>query len=495
MFNDSFEVKSQNPFSSNPSDGFLKTSSVLLEGGEQKRIAAATKIQSTWRGHLVRKETEKAKRHFLSHTLLEKAKSYIDPPSNLEDLPRITLGKSLFEQAIEIPYNLRDTPRASCGKTPVFLPKDSPIVLKLSGSPTNQKRFEQMKHAREICEQSGYEHLVIPRAHIYRNFIIESKLPLHAHSTKGQIGLYIENRKRFTPAVKEFVGFLCQSTFNDITGNRDPYGILCNTPVGRYDNIPLYIEEDQGKIGLIDLEQFHPGCDKSSKDWCFFKCRDAVHLFPLHLKEILSEAKKFDPKIKKYQRKLKEEQKEALKRFKIIEDHLNFINKKGITAQNPLKFEKLGLEKIEELKSNVERKLRKEHEKGWYFKGFLGEDPNVALTNFNEKTFPHLLEATYILINDNLESNKKKFEKATITSKAELISLRTFEFKMDYKFALSLNQHLSMFNLDHDKGEEIVHFTHILLDITLKEMEKASVIAYYNPNFGYGGYAKRCVFC
>ena len=441
---------------------------------EAEKSKAAIKIQSIWRGNLARIKVEKARRHFLSYALLEKAKPYVDVPSNRQDVPR-----------------------ASSGKTPVYLPKELPIVLKQSGSPENQKRFNQMGQGRDICEKSGYEHLVIPKARVYGNFIIESRLPITAHGTKEQIGLYIENRERFTNVVEEFTGFLCQSSFYDITGgSNDPYGTLSKTPVGRYDNIALYMEENQGKIGLIDLEQFSPGCSKGQKEWCFFKCRTAVHLFPYHLEEIMNVAKKFDFNIEAFREDLEQERDEALKRFKIAyEDHLEFIKEKGIILENPIAFETLGLPRLEELKKVIAIELLKENDDVW-FKGCLGEKPDETLICFNEKAFPKILDAVYKLINDSLEFNLQSQEDP-LSSNAQLLSVRTLNFNSDYivydEFVEATSKSLEM--LSFKNRFKILGFLNLILDVILKELERGKEIAYYNPSFGYGGYAKKCIFC
>jgi hypothetical protein len=357
----------------------------LQQQSEGQKTSAAIKIQSSWRGHLARIKVEKARMYLLSYALLVKAKPYVDDPSNLKDVPL-----------------------AYSGKTRVYLPTELPIVLKQSGSPANQKRFDQMRQGRDICERSGYQRLVIPKARVYGDFIVESRLPITMHGTKEQIGLYIDNRERFAVVVQEFTGFLCQSRFHDITGfTRDPYGTLSETPLGRYDNVALYLEEDQGKIGLIDLECFEPGCIRMQKGLCFLKCRDAVHLFPYHLDEIMSVAKRFDPDIESYRGILERERAGALKRFKLAyEDHLEFIRKKGIRFEDPISFEKLGIARVEQLKKVIEEELRKENE-DIGFRGCLGEKPDETLISFNEKAFPKILDAVYQLmgvLHNSLES-------------------------------------------------------------------------------------------
>lgn len=455
---------------------------LLRQKTEIQKNFAAIKIQSIWRCYSIQVKAQKAKKHLLSYALLEKAKPYVD-----------------------IKLNRQDLPRASSGNTLVYLPKELPIVLKASGFPENHKRFHQMKQARDICEKSGYQNLVIPKARVYANFIIESRLPINMHGTKEQIGLYIENRARFADAVKEFTGFLCQSNFYDITGAiDDPYETLSKRPVGRYDNIVLYLEEDKGKIGLIDLERFSPGCSKSEKDWCFIKCLDAIHLFPYHVDEIISVAKKFDFNIEAYQKDLEQERDEVLKFFKIAyEDHLDFVRKKNITLENPIVFEKLSLIRSEKLKKVIEIELRKENDGVLFsgclwFKGCLGEKPDETLICFNEKAFPIILDATYKLINDLLKFNMESQQsEAAISSNAQLLSLRTLKFGYRYSenndFINSTTKSIEM--LSFRSQHTVPVFLSFLLDVILKEFENGKEIAYYNPSFGYGGYATKCIFC
>ena len=441
---------------------------------EEQKNVAATKIQSFWRGHLAKVKVEKAKRHFLSYALLEQAKLCIDTLSQGEPLPR-----------------------APAGKTPVYLPTELPIILKRCGSPANQERFDQMKQAREICEQGGYKNLVIPRARVFRNFIVESRLPITVHGAKEQIGLYVENRERFTGAVQEFTGFLCQSSLLDITGgNRDPYGSLSKTPIGRYDNVALYLEGNQGKIGLIDLEGFSPERSKSQEYWCFFPCRDAVHLFPYHLDEIMSVAKNFDSNIETHRGALEKARNEALKRFKLAyENHLEFVVNKGVTFENPIAFEKLNVSRIEELKGVVEAALRKEHE-GFLFTGCLGENSDATLKLFNEQAFPQILDAIYNFINDRLESSMKfRKNKGAISSNLELLSLRTLTFttynNLYYRRCVGAVADLIGVLTFGKTSFDATNFSEELLHVIFKELERGGDISYYNPDFG----DTTCIFC
>lgn len=463
----------------------------LLGRIKRKQTQAAIKIQSIYRGHFARSISNKEKavvtlqrvirshcervrveqriKPLISHALLEKAKTYIDNPSSLN--------------------NVRKAPS---GKTTVYLLNDLPIVLKASGSPANQNRFNQMQQARKLCEQNNYQHLVIPKARLYKDFIVESRLPIKMLGTKRQMGLYSENRAAFTGVVKEFTGFLCQSSFYDIVGGSyDPYGVLSKTPLGRYDNIALYLEGDQGKIGLIDLERFEPNCKKWQKEWCFFKCRDAVHLFPYHLDDIMAVARNFDPNIEQYRNVLVQQRDEALKRFKIAyEDHRDFAIKKKISFDNPLAFEKLSPEREAQLKKVIEADLRRRNA----YNHILGDKPEDTLVSFNKKALPVILNAVYNLINKQLKYNFKDCQdEGPISSYIQLLSLRTIIFDYTHRqFENETSSSIEMLKIQKSMKRS---FLNELLVLILKEFEKGKEIAYFNPDFGYGGYSKLCIFC
>ncbi len=439
---------------------------------ERSETIAAIKIQSAWRGYSVKVKAEKAKRHLLSYALFEKAKPYVDNPISLQNLPR-----------------------AFRGNTPVYLPNELPIVLKGSGSPQNQTRFDQMSQARDICEKGGYNNLVIPKARIYKKFILESRLPIVVHETKEQIGFYFENREQFTAAIKEFTGFLFQSTFKDITGNsRDPYGTLSKTPVPRYDNVALYIEDNQGKIGLVDLEKFEPGCRSWHDRWSYNRCRDAVHLFPFHFEEILDIAKSYDNNILRYRKFLEEERDEALIRFKLAyQDHLDFIKENKISFENPLKMVEVTPLRKEEIKDVMVLTVRK-HDDGYQYQNCLGKKPHEILSLF-EKSFPIILDLTINFISLIL---KKKVEgkKEAISSYRQLLSCRSLSFSSSRKSYKDLQEKVqSALHMMQIKEWDKSAFSFLIIRGIFEELAKGREIAYYNPSFGYGNHAKECIFC
>jgi hypothetical protein len=436
------------------------------------------------------KTSKHKKNYFLEASLFQRATSYLDTHQNIDDLPR-----------------------AAAGKTPVYLPRELPIVFKQSGDEENFVRLRQMIAAKKICDENDYTSLVIPTARCYKDFIIESRLPITGHDTKSQIGLYVEHKEQFTEAIKEFAGFFFQADLDDIVGkNYDPYGVLSKTALGRYDNVALYLEEGKGKIGLIDLETFRPDTNESKqqwgKEWGFLKCIILVDLFPYHVDAILDMAKKFVPNVEEYRNKLEEEKAEALKRFKIAyENHLDFIKEKGITIDNPIAFTLSNSISQEDLKKTVLNKISLEANEG-NFSLFLKNKKEVdQVLNSFDRIFPKILILTTDFLSNLL---KIKFDntKETISSEKELLRFRSLFFtdssnkwsikgskKLYDNFKKQLVQILSEaeINLKLDwAGDALLN---VLLQSTLEGLTKAKEISYYNPEFGYGGYAVECVFC
>lgn len=443
---------------------------------EQERIktnAAAIKIQSVFRGHLER-------RLFLKNSLLEGAKPFIDQPEKREDLPM-----------------------ASSGKTRVFFPDDLPIVLKQSGSPGNKTRFHKMKQAREICDGSHYSHVVIPTARIHGDFIIESRLPIiKDHKMKMHIGFYLEHLEQFTEAVGEFTGFLCQTRLGDITGGtNDPYSSLSEVPIGRYDNVAMYLEKGIGKLGLIDLEMLYSiKSEKEQQKGAAFACIEAIRLFPHHLEAIIEAARKFDPNIENHREALETERASVLKYYKnAYQDHLDFVKQKNIDLTNPVKFTEILPLRNEKIREAVEIAIQKEIKEGGLFKDCLGKTPELAMQRFNEEAFPEILDSTRTFITELLKDQlDHQGGIEAISSYSKLLSLRTLELHNleryeNFKKTIASKLGMLTFNPKFQNGE--LHFAFVIIDAILKELEKGKEIAYYNPRFGIGGYAFPCIFC
>lgn len=410
---------------------------------EQDRLSLESRLS-------ILKNSTLKKRQPILETDLKKAKFYIDNPSILKELPR-----------------------ASSGKTPVYLPP-FPLVLKASGYSENEYRLNKMKQAYEICKKNGYENLIIPKAKTYENFIIETRLPIKAHTEKEQICQYIENRDQFTLAIQEFVGFLFQSSFYDLTYNyRSFYNDLSKAPIGRYDNVPLYFEKNQGKIGLIDLEKFSTGYYIAEKEKSLVRCKDAIYLFPYHFKEIMDVARKFDSNIDNYYKELSKDRDEALKRFKIVyEDHLKFIQSKGISFDNPSKFFQIETTRQQEIKEIVKSNLSKKCRR---------MDPSCI-----DDIFFDILNRVTSLLSDKLSDKCNTYQEANgaISSLWQLLSVRTLMIHNPCN--LSNEVFLKLKNTDKIDEFDRYGVAMEIINEIFKELVNGKEICYYDGDFTRG---------
>ena len=259
-------------------------------------VQFATKCQSLWRGHLVR---------------------------------RNYLPKETFLQAKGFP-NIKDLPQASQGVSKVYFPQDLPVVFKDLGEERSQRRFLTMWQARDLCKKNGYTHLLIPRATPYGGYNIEERLPVKDLKQKDQACLYEDNTESFTPAVQEFTGFLCQSVFPDILAPVHPYQKSSDIPIGRYDNLPLMFESGEGKIALIDLGGYRVREKLLRFDDAIKSVKTALFIFPYHFNEIFQVVELFCPEISRAKAELEETRDQVISQFKeICFDHKAFIQRRG----------------------------------------------------------------------------------------------------------------------------------------------------------------------
>ncbi len=316
---------------------------------------AAVKIQSCYRGYSIRKSVQ----HQLDGAITLQAA--IRAFSAQQQLVSCALPHDLIEKGILIvrEKNLRDLPKAISGRTPVYLPEEVSIVLKHSGLQCSD-RLIKMNKAREVCKSLKLKHLVIPQASLCGEFLIERRLPINHQTMKEQMGLYYENQDRFTPAIQDVTHFLCRLPLSDLSGGSHPLfgGIIppnSQYAIARYDNVPLYIEENHGYIGLIDLESI--GTNQTDKDYlCCLK--KVIGLFPYHFEEIINIGKQFCPSLENHRAELKKYQEEAITFFeKVYIAHRQFAVEQNIESTVLNKAITIDSKKIKSIKKTLLEKL------------------------------------------------------------------------------------------------------------------------------------------
>lgn len=444
--------------------GLLPAPVLPIQNHTRQEAKAASKIQKTWRQY---------KRIHLLRASEEAAGAW-------------------FEHIIH--HNAEGIPTAENGKTPVFFPEGLPIVIKRCWGGDASARIDKMKQARKLCEKIHSQHLVIPQARICkfegRALLLESKMPI-MHRTKEQIGLYIENRDRFTDVIKEFAYFHCQSDWQCLRSRAsikfDPYEALARTPLGRYDNLALYLENGIGKLAFVDSERFHPLPKQIALRFYAEKCIDLICLFPLHFEEIMKIVFEFDPKLKKEHYLLYV--REGLKRFDLAyNQHAQFVQAKGINLDTPTVLTALGRlapERREVLALSLKTELCLRYGSDW-----VGAHEDKLETEI----FPQILDAISVFISRSIAA---KHQPQHVSSRVELLSLRTLEFKADNRlYAQCIDQIKSVLSpLGSEEKEIIQHrVAEIVFDTLLSNMQ-GKEIAYYNPTFGGHKNAGKCLFC
>jgi len=201
-----------------------------------------------------------------------------------------TAEVSVAVQLIETPSELHSLPKATTGTIPVYFPQEIPFVLKSLGEQPAKRRFFANCFARQLIDQCAYTHLVIPRSMYYKEFTIEERLPNPQATLRSQASLYLTHLSAFAQTAKELTDFLLKAHFDDITTTSHPYVDGHQLPLGRPDNIPFFIQEGKGKLGLIDLGGFKIRKLPPSQEEIRKCVETAIAIFPHHLAEICNTA-------------------------------------------------------------------------------------------------------------------------------------------------------------------------------------------------------------
>lgn len=383
-------------------------------------------------------------------------------------------------------------PKAPIATTPVYFVAG--LAIKATGSLKVQARFEKTEQVRLLCEKKGYHHLIVPMACIYRDWIIEKQLPIELHhggphsGTKRQMGLYVENRDRFTRAAQDFTALLCQVRIDDFIGHTffDPWGKFSKSLPAKFYNACLYLEGDQGKVGLVDVEDLQEYANAR------MGCLDAIRFFPLHFEEILAVAKQFDPEIEMYREDLERERDETLKRVKIVYiDHANYLKAKNITLDNPLDLVAFSPERRAQIATTMTSLLPEQTEEALtHIYNFLRERLKEEIISDLKSQRDDLLAEAIVSLPLPCLSVIKEYANDThieVASTVQLVSYRSLQFGPSHaSYKQLINAFTAKVHLNNSAATETIKkiFT---------ELAKGGEIAYYNPKFGFNG-ATQCTF-
>ncbi len=435
----------------------------------------ATFIQSVIRGHFVRK-------------------SYL--PNHL--FPRYN---DLCAEKNDVQRNLM--PRAINGKTAVFLPKEMPaVILKASGRANANRRFHQMQEVRAVLKEQKSDCLVIPRANLCKNFLVEQRLPVNGDIFYN-IELYLSNYKLFDKAVREFTRLSSKIYICDLlVPNNHPLAHIPDVEgIVRYDNLPFYIVNENGKqegrLGLIDLEGINV---KKEVALDSAELARLIRIFPYHKEVIIEEALKLNVKIDMDLLNASQINGEKYL-WAVFVDHMQWLKEKKISTENSssdfLGEDSIDKERIvEDIKNFFLHRIFQNPTKEMFQHLTFG---NVKLKKLNEETpiAQEFAEKMTDIILHNLRVQIKLHQERelknsqTITSNSQLVKFRSPVLNREtlYGNALSLlapiEHRLFMQRLNAVSAAEVVTWRIMRI---LKETGK---IFNFDPGL-YGGEDRCC---
>lgn len=292
----------------------------------QKKLNAPVVLQKHIRGYLVRK-------------------SHLSP----------RLYPQYLAQCEQVTADDRSMLQARGGQTRVYLPEAMPgVVLKQSGREGAIARFHQMQQVRSVLKEQNSSHLIIPKASLCQNFLVEERLPINIDNYHN-MATYMMQPQLFDEAVREMTRLFSRIPISDLVSHQiNPLAHLpgVNNLV-RYDNLPLYIVEEngqkKGKIGLIDLEHTNePGTG----------FEDLARIFPYHLDIIKEELEALG--IAVFDDSSLHTAAEKGDKFlrQGFYDHLVWLQTKGVSVPSFQSFE-ISSERIQQLTACVEMELQK----------------------------------------------------------------------------------------------------------------------------------------
>lgn len=312
--------------------------------------------------------------------------------------------------------------RAPAGVTPVYFHSRCSLVLKNCPGTTAKDRRRQMLDAQKLCDRKGFDCLVIPKAKVYKNWLIETRLPITPKKSLqemylDQLVLYSSDPHLFDEAVSQFGHFCCHSYFTDLCGGRSSLQIYApGVPLPRYDNIMLFqdMKSGKGKIALPDLEHcmvlIHsvPSISDRKSALC-----DVIRLFPHHEKQVLEIAKQYlpDADLEKFENELMRAQKEILGFHQaFLTDRAMFLQEKGITLENPRRICTLSPERLKELQKILDSEL------------LFIDDSEIFVSSLLEKIFQRLEEIS----NNSFQKNPPMNIQQQLVQRDVRVSLDAF---------------------------------------------------------------------
>lgn len=390
------------------------------------------------------------------------------------------------------------------GETEVFIPQGMPeVILKKSGRKQAIARFHTMQKVRSHLDSQKIFHLIIPKARLCGDFLVEERLPINVDNYYN-MGLYVSNPKLFDEAVRDLIRLFSIIYITHLVASNQLKPIANIKDVNdfiRYDKLPLYITEEnggkRGKIGLIDLEHTQEKSDSNCLE-------TVVRIFPYHFDLIIKEAAnlKRQPDLSK----LSAAREKGLLFLKVgYINHLEWLNKKG--APTSIHFFQVDPKRSEALVDFVTNELlklnrgknpvfdRNGYPNSYRFHAnfFLTDESKTVVRELAKCIVSVLIKNITTTIQKNHE--KKQSEIKNGLTESELISLRSIVCNRDelYNGVYELILHSPQIKFSTKSIANIIseHISEQLSSCFMEELAKSGDIFLYDPAY-YTYNFKRC---
>lgn len=388
-------------------------------------------------------------------------------------------------------------PRARAGQTRVYLPTEmTDVVLKESGRKNAITRFHQMQQVRGILQSQNCSHLVIPRASLFKEFLVEQRLPINV-DTYHNISLYLAEPQAFDDAVREMTRLFSKVYLSDLLQSYiNPMNRIPGVGDGvRYDNLPLYVVENrgnkEGRIGLIDLEHIQKGGS-------VFHLYTLARIFPLHVDIIREEAEKLGMRPDDLQMQQATDRGKKYLQVGYL-DHVHWCKEKGITADTATQIFEGSPEKEDVLTAIIEKELIKLNggENSYYVKAGISGPPKDVFKETPEDVAKELAPKICHLLLDNLHKGLKKNQTqwlermgGQITCESEIINFRSPVLKREEICKGVLKLIVSHPKVGQDKYWDLSGgtFDYPVLFAFMNELVKSKDLFSFDPAYYSGGH-------
>lgn len=272
-------------------------------------------------------------------------------------------------------------PRVPEGRSLVYTSKQYPsLIAKHVGISDARDRWHNIFSMRKVLAQLDIKRLCVPRARVFKEVLFEERLPVSLYV--DSMCWYKENPEAFDEAIKELLFLFKKVHCRDLVAETD--APTDNFPLAlkvqdrwlfpRYDNLPLFVQDGEGRIALVDLETF-------SRDPHPCPIEELAVMFPLHKQLLITEAEKLQIPFSK--KEVENSIKKGQAFFKHVLGHQEFCKKKNVSlSRNCAPYItpeawRFSMKVFETLKSAVQL--------GSPFQRTLSSDAQERLTSFSDK--------------------------------------------------------------------------------------------------------------